>query len=89
LREKLVWKALVGLSAVAAAWAAREATTAVWSRISNSDDPSNPADADSSWGEALAWAAVAGVIAATARVVARRGATEAWEAFTGEAPPCV
>ena len=89
MRDKLAWNALTWVSALAAAWAAREATTIIWSRISGTDDPTNPGEGDTSWGEALAWAAVAGVIASTARVVAKRGATQAWEAVTGDAPPGV
>lgn len=89
MRKQIAWNVWAWVAAALAAWAARRATTMVWVRLTDGDDPVDPVDGGSSWGEAAAWAVIAGVIAATARVLARRGAGEAWEAVTGEAPPGV
>lgn len=89
MSKQIAWKALALVAAGAAAWAGRKATTLVWTRISDSDEPSNPARRDTSWGEAIGWAVLAGAIAATARVLAQRGAAQAWEATMGESPPAV
>ena len=86
MRKQMAWNVWAWVAAAGAAWAARQATSAVWVRFGDGDDP---VDGDSSWGEAVAWAVIAGVTAATARVLARRGAGEAWEAVTGEAPPAI
>jgi len=89
MRKQMAWNVWAWVAAAGAAWAARKATSAVWVRLGDGDDPVDAVDGDSSWGEAVAWAVIAGVIAATARVLARRGAGEAWEAVTGEAPPAI
>lgn len=87
--KPLAWKAFAGLSAVAAAWAARQAATMIWSRASDTEGPINPADNSITWSEALGWAGLAGLLAGVARVVGRRGAVAAWEGVTGETPPGV
>lgn len=87
MRRQIAWTAWAWIAAAGAAWAGRKATTAIWMRLTGSDDPTNPADGDTSWVEAVGWAVVAGVIATTARVLAKRGASQAWHAVTGEAPP--
>lgn len=83
----MIWKIVAWISTAAAAWAARKAAGAVWSRVSDTEGPVNPADRSASWTEAFAWAAVAGLAAALARVLARRGAAVAYESVTGETPP--
>ena len=83
------WKALSWTSAVAAAWAARKAATAIWSKASDTEAPVNPADRSVSWAEAAGWAGLAGLTSAAARVLARRGAAAAWEGVTGDLPPGV
>lgn len=89
MKKQIAWKILALAAAAGAAWAGRQATTIVWTRISGNDEPSNPASRETSWGEALGWAVLAGAIATTARVLAERGAAQAWEAATGETPPGV
>ena len=89
LMKPLAWKALVSVSAMGAAWAARQAATMIWSRAADSEGPVNPADRSVTWPEAFGWAALAGVLAGVARVVSRRGAVAAWEGVVGEAPPGV
>lgn len=85
--QNAVWKALTGLSAVAAAMAARKGATSVWSKLSDTEPPVNPADRSVSWKEAAGWAVLAGVAAGVARVVARRISAQVWEKATGETPP--
>lgn len=89
MSKQIAWKALALVAAGAAAWAGRQATTLIWTQISDSDEPSDPARRDTSWGEAIGWAVLAGAIATTARVLAQRGAAQAWEAAMGESPPAV
>ena len=89
MSKQIAWRILALVAAGAAAWAGRRATTLIWTRISDSDEPSDPARRDTSWGEAIGWAVLAGAVATTARVLAQRGAAQAWEAATGESPPAV
>ncbi len=85
--QTVVWKALTSVVAFSAAWLAREAATAVWTRLSDTDGPVNPADRSISWTDAMGWAALAGISAGLARVVGRRSAATAWEGITGDTPP--
>ncbi len=85
--QKYVWKAVTTLSAVGAAWAARQAATTVWSRVSDNEAPVNPADRSITWTSALGWALLAGLATGLARVVARRSAAAGWEAAIGDPPP--
>lgn len=87
--KKFMWNAVASLVAFGAAWVARQGATAVWSRVSETDGPVNPADRSVTWTSALGWAALAGIAAGLARVVGRRGAATAWEGFVGETPPGV
>lgn len=87
LRAQMIWKIVAWISTAAAAWAARQATAVVWSQVSDTEGPVNPADRSASWTEAFSWAVVAGLAAALARVLARRGAAAAYESVTGETPP--
>ena len=89
MKKETTWNVVAWVAAAGAAWAGRKAATAVWTRVSDSQAPVNPAHRDTSWSEAVAWAVIAGAIAATARVLARKGAATAWESFTGDAPPGV
>lgn len=89
MTEKALWKTLAWLSTVAAAWAARQAATALWSKVSDTEAPVNPADKSVGWIEAAGWAAVAGLAGGLARVLARRGAAAAWQQVTGDDPPAV
>lgn len=83
------WNVLAAVSAMAAAWAARQAATALWHRFSDSEPAEDPADRTVSWSQAAAWAVLAGVAGGLARVVAQRGAATAWQRVTGETPPGV
>jgi hypothetical protein len=81
-----MWKGVATLAAVGAAIAARNATSAVWRKRTGHDPPMNPADPDTSWGEAVAWTLVTGALVGVARLVARRGAASLWAKVEGELP---
>lgn len=85
--QNRVWSVLAWAAAAAAAWAGRKAATALWSRLSDTEAPANPADHSVSWYAAGGWAALAGGAAGIARVLGRRGAAAAWEGVTGDSPP--
>lgn len=85
--KRIAWKTLTGVFAMGAAWAARQAATALFTRVSDTETPLNPADTSVRWSEALGWAALAGLSAGLARVVAKRGAAEVWTAMADEPPP--
>jgi hypothetical protein len=85
--KKLTYNALSTVAGIAAAVAARNIVSALWS--SDTDTPLNPADRRTSWREALAWGLATAVGAAVARVVALRGTAAGWEKMTGETPPGV
>ena len=87
--KNTVWKGLASLAAVGAAWLAREAATALWSKLSDVEGPVNPADRSVTWVSALGWGVLAGVAAGMSRVLGRRGAAAAWERALGETPPGV
>ena len=85
--DKVLWKTLSAVLGLVAAWAARNITTAAWTRVSDNDAPVNPADRDVSWMNAVGWAVLAGSAAGLARVVGRRSAAAAWVSATGDTPP--
>lgn len=87
--QRTLWKILASMAAMASAWAAREAANTVWSRVSDTEAPVNPADRSVSWSAAIGWALLAGIAAGMARVVGRRSAVAAWERVTGDPPPGV
>lgn len=87
MSKGIAWQVLVWATAAVAVWGARKATRAVWSKVSDSENPSNPFDKSTTWAEAASMAAVLALAAVLARKVARRGAAEAWTIATGEAPP--
>ncbi|MGH8944521.1 MAG: DUF4235 domain-containing protein [Acidimicrobiia bacterium] len=85
--KKVSWNVVAGLAALGAGWAARQAATAVWHRMSEVDAPEDPADRSVSWAQAAGWAVLAGLCGAVAQLIARRGTAAAWEGVTGEVPP--
>ena len=85
--NRVLWNALSAVLGFAAAWAARNISTAIWTRVSDGDAPVNPANRQVSWMNAFGWAVLAGSAAGLARVVGRRGAAAAWSSATGETPP--
>lgn len=85
--EKLSWQLLSTLAAVGAAIAVRKVLTSAWSALRPEPPPENPADPETSWGEALAWTAATGLLVGVARMVAGRGAAGAWRKSTGTVPP--
>ena len=87
MKQEDAWKALAWVLAVTMGWAARRAAVALWSLVSDTEAPVNPADRNASWPQALGWAALAGLSAGLARVLGRRGAAVAWTGATGEKPP--
>ncbi|MEX0836036.1 MAG: DUF4235 domain-containing protein [Nitriliruptor sp.] len=82
-----VWKSLVSLSSIGAAVAARNAAVSLWEHRTGHEPPANPADPQTSWGEAIAWTVATGVLIGIARLFARRGAAMVWKAVDGELPP--
>lgn len=87
MSRQLTWRLVVWVCAALSVWAARKATTTIWSRVSESENPSNPFDESTSWLEAVSFAAVVALVVSIARRLASRGAESAWRAATGEAPP--
>jgi hypothetical protein len=87
LVEKGAWYVVTSVAAFAAAWAARKAATAVWSRFRDKEGPVNPADRSVTWGAAAAWAVLAGVAGGVGRLLARRGSAAAWQQVTGDTSP--
>lgn len=87
MNQKSAWKVVSWIAAAGAALAGRKAATALWSRMSDTESPVNPADRSVTWIEATGWATLAGLTAGLARVLGRRGAAAAWEQVTGDTPP--
>jgi uncharacterized membrane protein len=85
--KSAVWKAVATLASIGAAVAARNAATAVWQNQVGTEPPNNPADPQTTWGEALGWTVATGVLVGTARLFARRGAAKVWEKVDGDLPP--
>lgn len=61
-------------AAIGAGVGARNASTAIWRRITGTEPPKDPSDPLTSWGEAIAWSVTVGIIVGIFRVVARRAA---------------
>lgn len=85
--EALAWRGLTLGAGVLAATVARRLVGAIWSRFTDADEPSDPADRTTTWTAALQWAIASGVGVGVARVVAQRAAARAWETATGSQPP--
>jgi len=81
-----MWKAVGGMSGIAAGAATRRLLQLGWRRTRGGDPPTNPASPGTRWSEALAWAVASGVAMAVTRMVSQRGAAGAWKAATGEYP---
>lgn len=87
MSKNLIWRMLLWVTAAMAVWAAQKATRYTWSRVSSSENPSNPLDEGTSWVEAILFAAVLAAMAALARKGAESGARVIWTKATGEPPP--
>jgi hypothetical protein len=86
--EKLLWKVAGGVTAAAAAVAAKKAVDLAWRAISGGKEPpANPEDPETTWGEAVAWALLSGTAIGLARLLAQRGAAKMWKRRTGSLPP--
>ena len=85
--QRLGWSVVSGLSGVVAAVGTKKLLTAVWTKTTDREPPTNPADPDTDWGEALTWVVAISVGGAVARVVAQRVAASGWERATGSPPP--
>lgn len=85
--EKLAWKVAIVGSSLLAVLGTQKALTAVWKGARHSDPPTNPADPETSWGEALAWTLFTGATAALMKVIAARATAKGWERATGTRPP--
>ena len=59
----------------------------LWTRTTDREPPTNPADPDTGWGEALSWVVAISIGGAVARVVAQRAAATGWERAMGSPPP--
>ncbi|MEX1176985.1 MAG: DUF4235 domain-containing protein [Nitriliruptor sp.] len=82
-----VWKSITALASIGAGLAARNAATSLWEKRVGHEPPMNPADPQTSWGEALGWTVGVGALVGVARLLARRGAAEAWTKVDGQTPP--
>lgn len=87
--KSAVWNAVATLASIGAAMAARNAATSVWQNQVGAQPPQNPADPDTTWGEAIGWTIATGILVGTARLFARRGAATVWKKVQGELPPGV
>ena len=85
--QKATWKAVGGVSGLAAAALTRKALTTGWQKTKREDPPANPASHNTAWREALLWAALTGVAVGIGRLVATRGAAGLWHRTTGKYPP--
>jgi len=83
----LAWRAVGGLSGLAAGMISRMLVGAVWRRLKGAEPPGTPVSPRIGWSDALTWAISSGIAIAVARVVGQRGAAEAWKATTGSYPP--
>ena len=61
--------------------------TVLWTRTTDREPPTNPADPDTGWGEALSWVVAISIGGAVARVVAQRAAATGWDRAMGSPPP--
>lgn len=87
--QQLLWKVAATGAAIGAGIVARNVATDVWQHQRGSPPPTNPADPDTSWGEALGWTILVGALVGAARLFARRGAAGVWASLEGELPPGV
>lgn len=85
-QSDFAWKAVSGLSAVAAAFVARKVISFAWEKVTGKEPPENPAHPEVSLGEAIGWAVVSGGLIALARMVAQRQAASRWKLATGSLP---
>jgi hypothetical protein len=87
VKDEVLWKAAGSLASIGAGMVAANLAAEVWRRGRHDDPPANPADPQTSWGEAIAWSLLVGVTMGLARLIARRGAAEAWRRAKGSLPP--
>ncbi|MBK6969002.1 MAG: DUF4235 domain-containing protein [Candidatus Microthrix subdominans] len=85
--KRLGWSIVSGASGVAAAVGTKKLLTVLWTRTTDREPPTNPADPDTGWGEALSWVVAISIGGAVARVVAQRAAATGWERAMGSPPP--
>lgn len=84
--NKLGWKLTALAFAVPMGFAARKAVATGW-KLVRGEEPREPGEQGTGWGEALAWAAISGVAIAAAELLAARAAATAWRSITGTEPP--
>lgn len=85
--EKAAWKVLAGVAGAAAAVLVTKVLNVAWAKVRPDPPPMNPADPETSWGEALLWTAATGIGMGIARMVAQRGAALGWKKATGRVAP--
>ncbi len=87
--ERTAWKALGTGLAILTGIVVRKVLVAVWRRATRHEPPTNPAAADTGWGEAVVWALASGAAIGVGRLVGTRGATAGWQRVVGAPPPGV
>jgi Protein of unknown function (DUF4235) len=85
--ERAAWKLLGTGLAIITGLVVRKILIAVWRRATRHEPPTNPAAADTTWGEAVAWALASGAAIGVGRLVGTRGATAGWQRVVGAPPP--
>jgi hypothetical protein len=85
--ERTAWKVLGTLVAIGTGIVVRKILVAIWRRATDHEPPTNPAAADTTWGEAVVWALASGAAIGVGRLIGTRGATAGWQRVVGAAPP--
>lgn len=85
--ERTAWKVIGTGLAILTGLVVRKLLIAVWKRATDHEPPTNPAAADTTWGEALVWAVASGTAIGVGRLIATRGATAGWQRVVGAPPP--
>jgi hypothetical protein len=84
--NKILWKVLSAVSAIAAAQAADKTLTVLWRGATGEKPPTVPEDPQTNWVEALSWAALSGAVMGVARMLATREAAQYYVKSTGQLP---
>lgn len=82
-----IWTVMSLVAGLGAASIARKVLDTSWKAASGKNPPENPADPDTSLGEAIVWASVTGAAIALARMLAQRRAADYYARSTGHNPP--
>ncbi len=84
---KMGWKVFGTVTTVVTGIVARKAVTAIWTKATGKNPPSNAAAGSTTWVEAASWALVSGSAYGLARAVAQAKAAQTWRKAIGSLPP--